>query len=185
MTANWTVFVEGDSDEVLIKALLNFLKGTNIKTRKIGGGVYHLEFVVPQIVSTHDAGDRVAMILDANSNKKQRAREVDRAIKRLDLPVDRYFLLPNDHESGSLETLLEHMAVSEHKAVYQCLEQYGHCLRSRNPTYQPPDPKGRVYAYCEALGIETRDSKRDFTDSTHWNLDSPVLDPLKRFLSGL
>ena len=45
--------------------------------------------------------------------------------------------------------------------------------------------KARIYAYCEALGVETNAKKRDYRDSAYWNLDTPALEPLRAFLRGL
>ena len=40
-------------------------------------------------------------------------------------------------------------------------------------------------AYCEALGLETRASRRKYVNSSYWNLDAPDLEPLKTFLRAL
>ena len=48
-----------------------------------------------------------------------------------------------------------------------------------------PVAKGRIYAYCEALGIETHAARRDYSDPSCWDLGTPALEPLKQFLVGL
>lgn len=58
-------------------------------------------------------------------------------------------------------------------------------MRTHDTSYRPTAPKGRIYAYCEALGIETNASKRDYANASHWNLDARELEPLKRFLTSL
>ena len=84
---------------------------------------------------------------------------------------------------GSLGKL-EEMAVSDHRVVYDCLKKYEDCLLS-NGKYQLPNPKGRIYAYCEALNIETHPSKRNYGDSEYWDLNTPALEPLEQFLRDL
>lgn len=65
------------------------------------------------------------------------------------------------------------------------MSQHGTCLQRHDQSYRSPEPKGRVYAYCEALSIKTNPSKRRYDGSPHWDLDAPVLEPLKRFLASL
>ena len=109
---DWTVFVEGDSDQVLVRSLLQLIGVSDVRTEIIGGGVNHLESVQKaSSIGARDVGYRVAMILDANSDPAQRIRDVDDTIKKLCLPVERYFLLPDGQHPGSLQTLLEQMAV--------------------------------------------------------------------------
>lgn len=140
--------------------------------------------VAPQIQRRHDEGWRVAVLLDANGDYANRREEFVATRKELRLPVERFFLLPNDKDQGSLEILLEEMAVLEHRVLYECFDEYEAC-RQKYGIYEPPDRKGRIFAYCEALGIETTASERDYSDSCHWDLDTPALEPLRQFLVGL
>ena len=184
MVADWVVFVEGHDDEHFIRCLLKYMSVANVDTDRIGGGVSKLPSVAPQIQRRRDAGACIAVVLDSNSDFSKRRDEFQRCKDQLELPVDRFFLLPNDSDSGRLETLLEQMAVSDHRIVYDCLKKYEDCLLS-NGKYQLPNPKGRIYAYCEALKIETRASERNYGDPSYWDLNTPALEPLKRFLRDL
>ena len=184
MSADWVIFLEGDGDDRLIRCLLRHLDVANTDTAVIGGGVSKLSKVAPQIHRSHDEGCRVAVLLDANCDFGNRREEYLTKVDELELPVERFFLLPNHRDPGSLEILLEEMAVPEHRLVYECFDEYEACLQ-KHDTYERPDPKGRIYAYCEALGIETHAAKRDYSDSSFWDLDTPALEPLKQFLVGL
>ena len=104
---------------------------------------------------------------------------------RLPIKNDDCFLIPNDSEPGDLETLLERIAVSGHRVVYECFQQYEDCLQSKSESYHLPNSKARIFAYCEALDIETNANRRDYGDSSYWNLSAPVLNPLKDFLLRL
>ena len=184
MVADWVVFVEGSDDEHFIRCLLKHMSVANVDTDRIGGGVSKLPSVAPQIQRRRDAGARIAVVLDANSDFEKRRAEFLRKKDELGLPINRFFLLPNNKDGGCLETLLEEMAIPDHRVVYDCLKKYEDCLLS-NGKYQLPNPKGRIYAYCEALNIKPRPSERDYGDSEYWDLNTPALEPLKQFLCDL
>lgn len=115
---------------------------------------------------------------------QQRGIDLATEIRRLRLPVERSFLLPDDTSNGRLETLLEQMAHPAHQAVYRCFDGYEECLRGHDANYVIPDFKARVYAYCEAVGAETRADK-NYDDPRHWDREAPCLEPLREFLRRL
>ena len=181
---NWALFVEGKSDKVFVQWLLERLSIDSVQVNIIGGGVSKLGRAANEILKSHNDGRHIAILLDANSNVQDRRNELAKEIERLSLPIEGTFLLPDDRGEGELETLLERMAPATHQAVYDCLDKYKECLRSLDATYTPPGQKARVYAYCEAIGAETKPEK-DYDVPTHWNLDAPALEPLRQFLCGM
>lgn len=185
MSVTWTVYVEGGDDRAFLDSLLNRLDITNVEIDLIGGGVHHLRTIKPNLRKRRDAGNQIAVVLDANSDFSRRSDELLKCKDRFGLPIDRFFLLPNHSKPGSLETLLERMAVTSHRRIYECFDNYRSCLQHFDESYILPNPKARIYAYCEALGENTRGSERDYSDPSHWNLDVPVLNPLKQFLCDL
>ena len=187
MSAIWDVFVEGPSDKVFLQCLLKYLGISHVHTSVIGGGVPHLHKVKNEILRSHYTGNRIAIVLDADLNPKSRRVEFQKTRDKLRLPIDDSycFLLPNDQEPGVLEILLERICVTEHQIVYDCFEEYERCLQKQNKSYLIPNRKAKVYAYCEALDIETNASKRDYCDPQHWDLNAPAIVPLKQFLATL
>ena len=185
MSSQWQIFVEGPDDQAFLSDLLQHLNISNANTSIIGGGVAKLPHVANEIRRAYDAGKLIAIVLDANSDFASRYAEFEKQKESLQLPIARFFLLPNNEDPGCLETLLETMAVPAHRIVYYCFDQYETCLQNHNTSYNLPNHKARVYAYCEALGIETRASRREYVNSPYWNLNAPALEPLKQFLSGL
>lgn len=185
----WDVFVEGDADNVFLKCLLRHMSLSYVRTGVIGGGVTHLHAVENNIRRSYSEGSQVAILLDANSNPSNRKIEFRSKRDELSLPIadDHCFLLPNDRDEGDLETLLERISVAEHRAVYDCFEEYENCLRGQavSKPYSVPDRKAKIYAYCAANGIETQPTERDYCDSRYWDLDAPAIEPLKRFLRSL
>lgn len=189
MSDRWDIFVEGVSDEAFLKSLLRHMRLSHVRTSVIGGGVTHLRTVENDIRRRYDAGSQVAILLDANSGPSNRRAEFRSKRDELNLPIadDHCFLLPNDRDEGDLETLLERVSVAEHRAVYDCFEEYENCLRGQavSKPYSVPDRKAKIYAYCAANGIETQPTERDYCDARHWDLDARALDPLKKFLLSL
>ena len=185
MAVEGVVFCEGKSDKTFLDCVARQMRIDNLRTISIGGGISSLGKVATEIRRRRDEGRRVALILDANSDPVDRRRSLADAVARLNLPVTDSFLLPNDRDPGCLENLLEQLAVENGRAIYDCVAGYEQCLRDSGSSYELPHVKGKVYAYCEALGIETRDWKRDYTDTQFWNLEAAGLAPLKRFLSSL
>ena len=184
MTERWTLFVEGPSDRALVRYVLRHLCVSNVSMEEIGGDVNCLRNVAPKMQSSRDAGNRIAVLLDADADPQRRRLELQHQQADHGLPVERSFLLPDDCRPGCLETLLEEMAVAVHRKIYDCFDAYERCLQHPDAGYQTPNRKARVYAWCEALGIKTGPCK-NYDDMSYWNLDAPGLEPIKRFLSGL
>ena len=182
---SWTLFVEGKWDESFVLWLLRCLRiNEYVRVRRIGGGVSYLRHVANEIRKEHDGGRRVALLLDADSDVRDRRDELETEIARLDLPIAESFLLPDDGHGGDLETLLEQMVPSTHQAVCGCFDKYEECLGSFERAYKIPNRKQRIYAYCQAVGAETSENK-NYDDPAHWNATAPELEPLRQFLLAL
>ena len=182
----WTVFVEGKSDRQFVGWLLGRLGAQHVEVEAIHGGVSKLANVANEIRRSHDRGRRIALLLDADASPRDRRAEVEGAIARLDLPIERrfLFLLPDDTNAGDLETLLEQIAPARHQALYGCLDDYAACVGKLDRNYTPPGQKARVYAYCEAVGARTG-ADRDYGAGEHGNPGAGALAPLRRFLSEM
>ena len=182
---SWALFVEGDYDEVFVRWLWGTLDSEeDVEIHRIDGGISKLHSVQNEIRKSHDAGRNVALLLDADTNPDRTRRQLAREIARLDLPIERSFLLPDDVAPGNLETLLEQMAPAAHRVVYICFDQYEECLSTPDRDYTTPNRKARVYAYCNAVGADTGPEK-NYADAAHWDPAVPGLEPLRRFLRDL
>ncbi len=185
----WAIFVEGGDDQTFVESLVEHLDLdlSGFEVKQIGGGVNRLPSAENNIQRRYDAGRKIAMILDADQDIAMRRQEVTKQIKDLSPPLseEHVFLLPDNCRAGNLETLLEELAVSTHWAIFNCLDVYGTCLLQASESYLPPGGKGRVYAYCEALRVEPRDTKREYLNAGWWDLSAPVVEPLSPFLRSL
>lgn len=181
---SWALFVEGEYDKVFVRWLLGYLAVEDVEVHAIGGGVSKLRHTENEIRKSHDEGRRVALLLDADTDTENTRAQLTREVRRLGLPIERSFLLPDNTGEGDLETLLEQMAPAAHQGVYRCFHQYEECLRRTDRDYTTPNRKARVYAYCQAVGAKPGPDK-NYADATHWDPAVPGLEPLRRFLRNL
>lgn len=185
MDSEWTLFVEGKDDKAFLDSLLDHLGIYNVSTNVIGGGVSKLSNFKPQIHRARDSGNQVAVILDADGDAAVCRNLLVEVIYQNELPIERHFLLPDNNSAGRLENLLESIAVSDHRYIYHCFDTYNDCLSQSQHAYSLPGGKARIYAYCEALDIETNGTRRRYNDESHWDLEATDLEPLKHFLLEL
>ena len=132
---SWALFVEGRWDEFFVRSLLQRLGVEDVSVSRIGGGVPTLRMVASQIRRRRADGMRVALVLDADTDAAQTGEDLAKELRRLQLQVERSFLLPDDMTEGKLETLLERMAHPSHRIVYRCFDAYEECLRTADPSY--------------------------------------------------
>ena len=177
---NHVLFVEGDDDVCFFGDLLRHLGITNVEIDQVRGNVERIPSVVPRIRQRAAEGKLVTVVLDMDESARGYVQLMSEYVAKYSLPIADWFLIPNNESEGDLETLLLQMTVAQHGHVERCFNEYIECLKLCS--YSVPDRKGRVYAYCEALGVKAKGSERDYTDRESWNLDAVALDPLKEFL---
>ncbi len=92
------------------------------------------------------------------------------------------YVLPDCASPGTLETLCL-SAVACDPAI-QCVKQYVQCLKETAGVSHCISDKARAYAF---LASRSKPELRvgEATEAGHWCLESPVYDPLKRFLQAL
>ena len=101
------------------------------------------------------------------------------------------FVLPNDHDNGNIENLLENIINTKHSRIFECWNEFENCL-SKDSSLTIPAKKSEIYSYLECLhGVtnkekdKCKDSHRDFKDENLWeirNLENPYILKLKTFL---
>lgn len=124
------------------------------------------------------------IIFDADNNYNNLKTNIENQINQLNIPKKNYeiFLLPNDKDSGNLETLIEKIAV--HKEILNCFDSYTKCiegLKNKNESLQLPTGKDKVFAYMQSFGFNNRKSDK-FDLSPYVDFENEYLDPLKNFL---
>ena len=178
------IFVEGINDKQFIDSLSGHMNLPNIEVFTLNGGMSVLEKMESKIREEYNKNKPIAIILDADSDANGKRIEFERKKNRLELPVNRLFLVPDDRSSGRLETLLKDIVPPQHREIYNCFSRYVDCLQKHSTKHPRFDLKTHIYAYCNAVGNGKgpKEEDRDYGDKDHWNLDAPVLTALKRFL---
>ena len=203
-----SIYVEGVADKRFIEDYISYLasQDTSIElcdswkdqiqktdgwtTIKSAKG----EAIRNNMSKTSNRGGINLVIFDADVDIKKRRKEIDNIATRYQLQFEQ-FLFPNNTDSGTLEDLLEQIINPENQCILECWEHYEEELKNQHiPWKQPTQPtapssKSMIYAYLEALVGKShkekgkiKDSKRDFSNSNHWNLTSEKLFQLKDFL---
>ncbi|OGC01711.1 hypothetical protein A2V82_14190 [candidate division KSB1 bacterium RBG_16_48_16] len=181
------LFVEGEADKKFIHDYISFLMQGSTNDLDIirVGGWTEIPKTEPKFKENSNDNGVNLLILDADNNPPQRREQILNYKKNLGIEFE-LFLLPNNVESGSLESLLCEIINTDHQLIFDCFDSYQECLKN-NPAYQLPNLKSRIYAYLEALLAKNqsellKDSKRNYKNTDHWNLEHPYLNPLKEFL---
>ena len=104
--------------------------------------------------------------------------------------------MPDNHNTGALEDLLEHIINPGNQCIMDCWHRYEDDLKRQTITWKTPTTptapakKSMIYGYLEALLGTSKSQKdmikernRNYADTNHWNLMSATLQPLKNFLS--
>ena len=184
-TKKVVVYVEGNSDKRLLDAIIWSTGLESIEVAVINGDYRSIKNIAPRIRVLSKEGKLVALVLDADENYDKRRTDTEMLIEEQGLKIDNLFFLPNNESAGDLEKMLEQMMVDRHRAIMNCFDKYEACIRQLPMNYRSPNRKARVYAYCEAIGIDTNAAERDYCNRDHWKLDAPEVVRLTVFLQGL
>ena len=185
------IFVEGKADKKFLEDYLTHIKdelSIDILEIKAIGGKDKLEKILP-IFELNNPNVTNIVIFDTDTLRSQNMNEIKKKISSLNFEIP-VFLIPNDEDSGNLETLLEKIINKENSELFICWNNYIECLESKKKGYTTPNQKAKIFAYLEALldikeSEKTEFEKRDYTNPNHWDLDSSYLNPLKTFLTNL
>lgn len=191
------IFVEGTADQ---KFISDYIKHLSIKFVDsdivVCGGWKRIEEedIIHELNKNSDQGGSNLVIFDADNDFEERKRELTEIKSRYKLNFD-LFLLPDNESCGSLETLLIKIINPSNNIIFTCWENYEKCLESyvaNGRKFTLPAIKTKVYAYLEAVLEDTRkgkeaikESKRDYGNREHWDLDSEQLQRLKDFLVNI
>lgn len=196
----YTLYVEGIADMVFFRQYIQHCFGILVPEEQIVNleGWTNIKGIAAlrRMRSTTDNGGVNIVILDADSDFEARRKEVLdwREQNGVDFEL---FLLPNNHDAGTLEDLLESIINPNNRPIFDCWEHYEQELVQLDipgrtpPPLTTPAKKTKIYGYLEALLGETKSQKelikeanRNYENPQHWNLDAEYLEPLKAFLEN-
>ncbi len=195
----YTIYVEGVADVRFLSQYIHHLVGVVIPNERIVklDGWTNLKGTAWQqrMRAITDKGGTNIVIIDADNDIEARRSDVLswKAENALEFEL---FLLPNNHDTGALEDLLENIINPNNRPIFDCWEKYEDELIKLDIPNRTPPPlttpakKTKIYGYLEALLGDTKsqkelikEAKRNYEETLHWNLDAAYLNPLKDFLT--
>lgn len=211
------IIVEGEADVVFLMQYLSFLQlckpqkykkgkpivleGSNKVIKIIStGGKDCIKEQGAVIEKAVDDKCRVIFIFDADDDVSlSRNNVLTQWNKFGSSGVPEIFLLPNDRDKGTLETLLLQCIHSCNiplldywqgfkkgmAPVFRQLDlNYRECrICSGRKSPKEPDLKDMIYSICDQLKVGRGENhSQDYLDTAIWDLDSPALEPLRDFL---
>lgn len=196
----YTLYVEGIADMVFFRQYIQHCFGITVPEEQVVNleGWTNIKGIAAlrRMRSTTDNGGVNLVILDADSDYEARRKDVLDWGQKNGVEFE-LLLLPNNHDAGTLEDLLEHIINPNNRPIFGCWEHYEQELVQLDipgrtpPPLTTPAKKTKIYGYLEALLGETKSQKelikeanRNYENPQHWNLDSDYLVPLKQFLVG-
>jgi hypothetical protein len=199
MKKNYNIFVEGVADGCFFKQYISHLSGEEVEDERlvILKGWDNLKTEASAVrMKSMTANDGVNIVV-VDADKDFLARKVEIAKWKQANGVEfELFLLPNNHDTGALEDLLENIINPNNRPIFDCWEKYEDELIKLDIPNRTPPPlttpakKTKIYGYLEALLGDTKsqkelikEAKRNYEETLHWNLDAAYLNPLKDFLT--
>lgn len=123
--------------------------------------------------------------LDADTDLEARKSKVIADFENLNIN-SALFLFPNNNDNGEIEIALAKIATQT--KIIECFESYEECILD----YEKPVNKSKILAYLDALLPASlkknnkkdliQEDKRDYRNTTHWNLYHEYLESLHLFL---
>lgn len=191
------IIVEGHTDKDFIELYCKYLE-VEIKSEQIcctGGNKYSkkdneqdsIKNVKEKIHKALSMDERILVILDADDDIQESLENIHAQLDLLDTRLKGHceiFLIPNNKDTGNLETLLEHIA--KEKCILKCFDNYSSCiagLQSKNSNIKLPAKKSKVFAYLSSFGFKNGNKKFKL-DNNILDLQDSYLDNLKDFIEG-
>ncbi len=198
MKKEFNIFVEGVADARFIKQYIGHLYGDVVDDERLvtlkGWDNLKTEATAIRMHSMSANGGVNLVIVDTDKDFQIRKDEIAKWQQANKVQFE-LFLLPNNHDAGTLEDLLENIINPNNRPIFDCWEHYEQELVQTDipgrtpPPLTTPAKKTKIYGYLEALLGETKSQKelikeanRNYENPQHWNLDAEYLEPLKLFL---
>ena len=200
MKKEFNIFVEGVADARFIKQYIGHLYGDVVDDERLvilkGWDNLKTEATAIRMHSMSANGGVNLVIVDTDKDFQIRKDEIAKWQQANKVQFE-LFLLPNNHDAGTLEDLLENIINPNNRPIFDCWEHYEQELVQIDipgrtpPPLTTPAKKTKIYGYLEALLGETKSQKelikeanRNYENTQHWNLDSEYLEPLRMFLEN-
>lgn len=190
------ILVEGNDQRNFFEAFVKHLSLANIQIQNFGGVDQLRDFLEGLVDATgFQAVKSVGVVRDAETSAQAAFQSVQSSLRNAGLPVpnrpeDRtggspavtVLILPGNNRPGMLETLLNETFVNT--PVDDCINAFFGCVEDVSGVSIQRPHKARAQAYLAtkpdphlSVGVA---AKRDY-----WDLNHPVFDQLRQFLTAL
>lgn len=174
------ILVEGYADKNFLELYCKYL---NLNMKKL-----HIEVTEGKDNLINNANlmrndEKHLIIFDADDYYNDSKTNIENQINQMNIPKENYdiFLLPNNKDSGNLETLIEKIAL--YKEVLNCFEGYEECISKLGINgIKLPHKKSKVFAYMESFGFKNPEEAENFDLSPYVDFENKYLEDLKNFL---
>lgn len=185
---NEHVFVEGDDNKFICDLLAHLnLYNNSIKIETLNGWTNLFTQPILNILEQNsNKGIENILICDADENLQKREKEI-LGIKNKNINIQfNLFLITSNStsNSGKIEDLLLSIINNNspsYSNILHCFDQFIDCTSRAGINY-PNELKSKFFAFTSATGQGTNLKKINFRDTTYFDLDNTILDPLKFFL---
>lgn len=181
------IVVEGNTDKDFIELYAKHL-GLKLGKKDIQptdgkDNLRNIEWLKPVI-----GNKRVLIIFDADDDYEKSLNDIYIQLDKLgvDKAKCEIFLMPNNKDSGNLETLLEKIA--KEKCILECFDNYLTCIENvmqTNKNIKTPAKKSKAFAYLSSFGFKNGIEKENFQlNDDMFDLNHHDLIKLKNFLEA-
>ena len=194
------LFVEGNDQRNFFRALLDHMEIGNVQVQNYGG-IGELAGFLRAVAPTdqfRDAVKSLGIVQDVEQRSAQSAfASIQSSLRNAQLPVPDQprqragtspvvsaLLLPDDDNSGMLETLLCRTFAGS--GLDGCIDSFFECMRDITGSGPHRPEKARAHAYLAtqrdphvSVGVAA------MSDHGYWDLDHPALDGVRNFLRSL
>ncbi len=130
----------------------------------------------------------IFIIQDADNDIKKSKEQIEETINNslIEKNKIKYFLTPNDKDTGNLETLL--LSSIENNPVLECFDEYAKCLKENEEVYPKALDKGKLHAYTmysqkgENLYKPVDSFIKKDIDTKLWDITNDKFKPIMSFV---
>lgn len=179
--------VEGKADKQFLTHFINHHYRIELKDEDfivVDGNIEKIRLVMQDIKARSEAGRVNLLVFDSDDNKEATLNRIDKVKNELELDFES-FLLPNNNDSGNLETLLRNSINIENRPLLKCIDGYSNCINQLDlEVLRVINDKAKMFIYVDSFidGGISKEHQRDYSNAVLWDLDAESLAPLKKFL---
>jgi len=184
-----SLIVEGEEDFRFLQDFIAFHFKKNVDRGlfiEINGKSEKIRKSKAKIQTSTASGKMNVVIFDADDkDHKSTLKNINSEAEKQSLLFDYIFLLPDDESPGNLESLLRSSVAKGNEKLFNCIEGYASCKEAlKLKDSRPISEKVKILIYHGSFqnSGDAKGTKRDYKNEI-WDLNSPSLEPLKKFLS--